>query len=111
MKGSEVVVSALFGVGVSALCAIIWGLAAVLAGSASSRRFMFLHLGGMAIRLALATGLSVGILLRGGVREGIFVGSLVSSYALLMIVEILWLALHGRPSAYGSRLGKRMAER
>jgi hypothetical protein len=96
----------LVGLGVSALCAIVWGLAATLGRHASAKSFLVYHLGGMAVRLALAAGLCAWILQSLDVRVGVFVGSLVGGYALLVVVEVLWLAHRGRFFVRATRAGK-----
>ncbi len=88
--------SVLAGIGVSLACALVWAVSAWWGRGSDQKRFIKAHLGGMALRLALAGGLSAWALLRLEVRPGIFVLSLLGSYTLLMIYEVFWLARQRR---------------
>lgn len=92
MTQSSLGMSLLAGVAVSAACALVWALSARWARQGDSRRFMIAHLGGMAVRLALAGGLSAWAMLKLDIQIVAFVVALLGSYSVLMVAEVLVLA-------------------
>jgi hypothetical protein len=95
--------SALAGMGVSLACAAVWLISLRLGRRASDKRFMVAHLGGLGVRLALAGGLSIWVLSKPGVRPGIFLAALLTSYTMLMILEVFWTARRRRLEAGAPR--------
>jgi len=89
--------SVLAGIAVSACCALVWALSALWARRGGSKRFVTAHLGGMAVRLGLAGGLSAWALLKLNVQIGAFVVALLGSYSLLMVAEVVFLARRRLP--------------
>ena len=84
--------SALAGVSISLGCAVVWGVSGRIGRRGGEGRFMKAHLAGMAVRLALAAGLSAWVLAALRVRLGVFLGALMGSYSALLAAEVWWLA-------------------
>jgi hypothetical protein len=94
-------ISGLAGVSVSLGCAAVWGVSTWIGRRGGERGFMKAHLAGMAVRLALAAGLSAWVLAALKVRAGVFLAALMGSYSALLAAEVWWLTR--RSAAHGSR--------
>jgi len=103
--------SALAGVAVSLACAAVWLVSLRLGRRAADKRFLTAHLGGLTVRLALAGGLSAWALTRLGVRQGIFLTALLTSYTMLMILEVAWTVRRRRLEAGAQRRSAGMQAR
>ncbi|HEX9801798.1 MAG TPA: hypothetical protein VGB35_00945, partial [Gammaproteobacteria bacterium] len=72
MTAPEVWTGILAGVGISLVCAAVWGIAAALGRRSDAKRFVAAHLGGMATRLVVALALTAWALVRVEMHTGAF---------------------------------------